>query len=136
MVAVEKGNGLFVRSSNSSTPRGGHPCSCYGKPTWWLASRPTQLEAVGAMVSHTLRLLLPELAPPLLGRQRPPTTSTLLEPPTKSTAQPCLLSACTHAMQGVQLECVASGVPFGKQIGAYLVPPLGAAVPVCVCLPA
>lgn len=44
------------------------------------------------MVSHTLRLLV---LPPLLFMQRPPTTSTLLEPPTKSTAQPCLLSACT-----------------------------------------
>ena len=67
--------------------------------TWWWPSLPTQLEAVGAIVSHTLRLLHP-LPAPLLCTQRPPTTSTLLLPPTKSTAQPCLLSAwCHHSAQ-------------------------------------
>ena len=59
------------------------------------------------MVSHTLRLLVLLPDPPLLFMQRPPTTSTLLDPPTKSTAQPCLLRACTskHTVDGSRMGC-------------------------------
>ncbi len=104
------------------------------------------------MVSHTLRLLVLPLDPPLLFMQRPPTTSTLLEPPTKSTAQPCLLRACKqnnwegihenqlftplpNAGQAAPVTGLVSGLFLDASI-VHLVPPLGTAMPVCVCEPA
>ena len=69
--------GLEPRPENSQ-PRG-QLCSC------------STLAPVGAMVSH--RAMLPPV-------QRPPTASTLLLPPTNSTARPCLLSPwCHHSAQ-------------------------------------